>query len=74
MKINLRLISFSAKSSIKKRMKSQKSRKRRDSVSLISLISSNSEDIKIISLVVFKELTKKSEAEIIIITPENIEK
>ncbi len=58
MKINLRLISFSAKSFKKKR----------------SLISFNLEDIKIMSLIAFKELTKKSEAEIIIITSENIKK
>jgi len=39
-----------------------------------SSISFNFKNIKMISLVVFKELTKKSKAEIIIIIFENIKK
>ncbi len=40
----------------------------------MSLTSLSTEDIEIVSLAVFKELTKKSRAEIIIITSENIKK
>ncbi len=40
----------------------------------ISLIFFKLKNTKIVSLIAFKKLTKKSEAEIIIITPENIEK
>jgi len=40
----------------------------------VSLISLNIKNIKIISLAAFKELTKKSKVEIIIITFENIKK
>ncbi len=43
-------------------------------MSLINLIFSNSKNIKIVSLIAFKELIKKSEVEIIIIIPENIKK
>ncbi len=39
-----------------------------------SLISSNFKNIEMISLTAFKELTKKSEAKIIIITLKNIKK
>ncbi len=39
-----------------------------------SLISFNFENIKVISLTAFEELTKKSRAEIIMITLKNIEK
>ncbi len=40
----------------------------------MNLISSKLEDIKMMSLAAFKKLAKKSKAEIIIITPENIKK
>jgi len=40
----------------------------------ISLISSKLKNTEIISLIAFKKLTKKSKAEIIIITSENIKK
>ncbi len=40
----------------------------------ISLIFLSIKNIKIVSLTVFKKLTKKSEAEIIIITLKNIKK
>jgi len=43
-------------------------------MSLRSLISFYLKNIKIVSLIAFKKLTKKSEAEIIIIILENIEK